>query len=128
MQTENLQTLRNLRNQEKAIKAQIDKISGDATKEAVAILAEQGKDRGEFEVPGVGTFQLQRTDVFDLSDYNKYKSEEAVNWRAKAKEKLRLQNLVKACTTTMAGFLKTFTELNPDKQPDEIKLTVKVID
>ena len=128
MQTENLQTLRSLRNQEKAIKAQIDKISGDATKEAVAILAEQGKDRGEFEVPGVGTFQLQRTDVFDLSDYNKYKSEEAVNWRAKAKEKLRLQNLVKACTTTMAGFLKTFIELNPDKQPDEIKLTVKVVD
>jgi hypothetical protein len=128
MQTKNLQTLRTLRNQEKAIKAQIDKISGDATKEAVAILAEQGKDRGEFEVPGVGTFQLQRTDVFDLSDYNKYKSEEAVNWRAKAKEKLRLQNLVKACTTTMAGFLKTFIELNPDKQPDEIKLTVKVVD
>ena len=128
MQTKNLQTLRTLRNQEKAIKAQIDKISGDATKEAVAILAKQGKDRGEFEVPGVGTFQLQRTDVFDLSDYNKYKSEEAVNWRAKAKEKLRLQNLVKACTTTMAGFLKTFTELNPDKQPDEIKLTVKVVD
>ena len=128
MQTKNLQTLRTLRNQEKAIKAQIDKISGDATKEAVAILAEQGKDRGEFEVPGVGTFQLQRTDVFDLSDYNKYKGEEAVNWRAKAKEKLRLQNLVKACTTTMAGFLKTFIELNPDKQPDEIKLTVKVVD
>ena len=128
MQTENLQTLRSLRNQEKAIKAQIDKISGGATKEAVSILAEQGKDRGEFEVPGVGTFQLQRTDVFDLSDYNKYKSEEAVNWRAKAKEKLRLQNLVKACTTTMAGFLKTFIELNPDKQPDEIKLTVKVVD
>ena len=128
MQTENLQTLRSLRTQEKAIKAQIDAIIDAATQEAVAALAEQGLDRGEFEVPNVGTFQLQRTDVFDLSDYNKYKSEEAVNWRAKAKEKLRLQNLVKACTTTMAGFLKTFIELNPDKQPDEIKLTVKCID
>ena len=127
MQTENLQTLRSLRNQEKAIKAQIDAIIDAATQEAVAVLAEQGLDRGEFEVPNVGTFQLQRTDVFDLSDYNKYKSGEAVNWRAKAKEKLRLQNLVKACTTTMAGFLKTFIELNPDKQPDEIKLTVKCI-
>ena len=128
MQTKNLQTLRSLRTQEKAIKAQIDAIIDAATQEAVAALAEQGLDRGEFEVPNVGTFQLQRTDVFDLSDYNKYKSEEAVNWRAKAKEKLRLQNLVKACTTTMAGFLKTFIELNPDKQPDEIKLTVKVVD
>ena len=128
MQTTNLKALRELRNQEKAIKAQIDQISGDATNEAVAILAEQGKDRGEFEVPGVGTFQLQRTDVFNLADHKKYKSEEAVGWRAKAKEKLRLQNLVKGCTSTMAGFLKTFIELNPDKEPDEIKLTVKVVD
>ncbi len=128
MQTENLETLRSLRNQEKAIKAQIDQVIDAATNEAVACLAEQGLDRGEFEVPGVGKFQLQRTDVFNFADYNKYKGEEAVNWRAKAKEKLRLQNLAKACTAAMAGFLKTFTELNPDKEPDEIKLTVKVID
>ena len=126
--TKNLEILRSLRTQEKAIKAQIDQVIDAATEEAVACLAEQGLDRGEFNVPGVGKFQLQRTDVFNLADYNKYKSEEAVNWRAKAKEKLRLQNLAKACTAAMAGFLKTFTELNPDKEPDEIKLTVKVID
>ena len=126
--TKNLEILRSLRTQEKAIKAQIDQVIDAATNEAVACLAEQGLDRGEFNVPGVGKFQLQRTDVFNLADYNKYKSEEAVNWRAKAKEKLRLQNLAKACTAAMAGFLKTFTELNPDKEPDEIKLTVKVID
>ena len=128
LSTTNLKLLRELRIQEKALKARIDEISPLATDEAVAILAEKGLKKGEFDVEGVGTFQLQRTDVFDLSDYNKYKSEEAVNWRAKAKEKLRLQNLVKACTTTMAGFLKTFIELYPDKQPDEIKLTVKVVD
>lgn len=128
MQTENLETLRSLRIQEKAIKAQIDQVIDAATNEAVACLAEQGLDRGEFKVPGVGTFQLQRTDVFNLADYNKYKSEEAVNWRAKAKEKLRLQNLVKARTAVMAGYVETFKQLNPDKQPDEIKLTVKVID
>ena len=126
--TENLKLLRSLRTQEKAIKARIDEISPLAADEAVAILAEQGLDRGEFDVDGVGTFQLQRTDVFNLADYNKYKGEEAVNWRTKAKEKLRLQNAVKACTAAMSGFLKTFVELNPDKQPDEIKLTVKVID
>jgi hypothetical protein len=28
----------------------------------------------------------------------------------------------------MAGLLKTFTELNPDKQPDEIKLVLKVVE
>ena len=128
MQTENLKLLRDLRTQEKALKARIDSISDAAADEAVAILAAKGQDRGEFDVEGVGTFQLQRTDVFNLADYNKYKGEEAVNWRAKAKDKLRLQNLVKACTASMAGFLKTFVELNPDKEPDEIKLTVKVID
>ena len=126
--TENLKLLRSLRTQEKALKARIDEISPLAADEAVAILAEQGLDRGEFEVEGVGTFQLQRTDVFNLADYNKYKGEEAVNWRLEAKKKCKNQGLVKACTAAMAGFLKTFVELNPDKQPDEIKLTVKVID
>jgi len=125
--TENLKLLRSLRTQEKAIKARIDEISPLAADEAVAILAEQGLDRGEFEVEGVGTFQLQRTDVFNLADYNKYKGEEAVNWRKEAKKKCKNQGLVKACTAAMAGFLKTFVELNPDKQPDEIKLTVKCV-
>ena len=126
MKTENLKLLRSLRTQEKALKARIDEISTKASNEAVAILAKKGLDRGEFDVDGVG-FQLQRTDVFNLADYNKYKGEEAVNWRAKAKDKLRLQNLVKACTASMAGCLKTFVELNPDKQPDDIKLTVKCV-
>ena len=128
MQANNLKELRELRTQEKAIKARIDEISTEATNEAVAILAEKGQDRGEFEVEGVGTFQLQRTDVFNLADYNKYKGEEAVNWRLEAKKKIKAQHAAKACTAAMSGFLKTFVELNPDKQPDEIKLTVKVID
>ena len=127
MQTENLKALRELRIQEKAIKASIDSISDAATQEAVDFLAAQGLVKGEFEIDGQ-KFQLQRTDVFDLADHKKYKGEEAVNWRAKAKEKLRLQNLVKGCTASMAGFLKTFIDLNPDKEPDEVKLTVKVIE
>ena len=128
MQTENLKLLRELRTQEKAIKARIDEISTKAINEAVAILAEKGQDRGEFEVEGVGTFQLQRTDIFDFADYNKYKQEQAVKWRENAREKLKEQNLVKARTAIMNGYVKTFVELYPDKEPDEIKLTVKVID
>ena len=128
MQTENLKLLRELRTQEKAIKARIDEISTKAINEAVAILAEKGQDRGEFEVEGVGTFQLQRTDIFDFADYNKYKQEQAVKWRENAREKLKEQNLVKARTAIMNGYVKTFVELNPDKEPDEIKLTVKVIE
>ena len=128
MQTENLKLLRELRTQEKAIKAGIDEISTKAINEAVAILAEKGQDRGEFEVEGVGRFQLQRTDIFDFSDYNKYKQEQAVKWRENAREKLKEQNLVKARTAIMNGYVKTFVELYPDKEPDEIKLTVKVIE
>ena len=128
MKANNLKELRELRNQEKAIKARIDEISGKATEEAVAILAEKGLEKGEFEVEGVGKFQLQRTEIFDFADYHKYQQEQAVKWRENAKEKVKEQNLVKARTAVMAGYVKTFVELYPDKQPDEIKLTVKVID
>ena len=128
IKTENLAVLHDLRTQEKAIKARIDSISDAATQEAVAILADKGLDRGEFDVLGIGTFQLQRTEVFDFADYNKYKQEQAVKWRENAKEKVKEQNLVKARTAIMNGYVKTFVELYPDKQPDEVKLTVKVID
>jgi len=128
MKNENLKLLRELRMQEKAIKAQIDEISDKATEEAVAILAEKGLTKGEFEVDGVGTFQLQRTEVFDFADYHKYQQEQAVKWRENAKERIKEQNCVKARTALMAGYMKTFVELYPDKEPDEIKLTVKVIE
>ena len=45
MNTTNLKELRELRNQEKAIKARIDEISTEATNEAVAILAEKGLEK-----------------------------------------------------------------------------------
>ena len=128
MKANNLKELRELRIQEKAIKARIDEISTEATNEAVAILAAKGLEKGEFTIPGVGTFQLQRTESFDFSDYRRYPQEQAVKWRENAKEKVKEQNLVKARTAIMNGYVKTFVELYPDKQPDEIKLTVKVID
>ena len=128
MKTDNLKELRELRNQEKAIKARIDEISTEATNEAVAILAEKGLEKGEFEVDGVGKFQLQRTESFDFSDYRRYPQEQAVKWRENAKEKVKEQNLVKARTAVMNGYVKTFVELYPDKEPDEVKLTVKVIE
>ena len=128
LKTENLAALRELRIQEKAIKARIDEISGDAAQEAVDILAAEGRDNGEFEIEGVGKFQLQQTKVFDFTDYNKYKQPQAVLWRENAKEKTREQNLVKARTAVMNGYMKTFIQLYPDKEPDEIKVTVKVVE
>ena len=127
MKTENLEILRELRMQEKAIKAQIDQVMNAATDEAVAILAEQGLDRGEFVVPNVGTFQLQGTEVFNFADFHKYPQEQAVKWRENAKEKIKEQNCVKARTALMAGYVETFKQLNPDKEPDEVKLTLKVV-
>ena len=128
MQSENLKELRSLRNTIKAAEARINQISDAATSEAVAILAAQGLEKGEFEVEGVGTFQLQRTDVFNFADYHKYPQEQAVKWRENAREKVKEQNLVKARTAVMNGYIKTFVELYPDKAPDEIKLTVKCVD
>ena len=122
-----MKELRELRNQEKAIKARIDEISDEATREAVAILAAKGLEKGEFEVDGQ-KYQLQRTEVFDFADFRRYPQEQAVKWRENAKEKLKEQNLVKARTAVMNGYVKTFVELYPDKEPDEIKLTVKVIE
>ena len=128
MKTTNLKLLRELRTQEKALKARIDEILSEAADEAVEILAAKGLEKGEFEVEGLGKFQLQRTDVFDFSNYRRYPQEQAVMWRENAKEKAKEQNLVKARTAVMAGYVKTFVELYPDKEPDEIKLTVKVIE
>ena len=128
MNTKNLKLLRELRTQEKALKARIDEILSEAADEAVEILAAKGLDRGEFTVPGLGTYQLQRTEVFDFADYRRYPQEQAVMWRENAKEKAKEQNCVKARTAIMAGLVKTFVELHPDKQPDQTKLTVKVIE
>ena len=124
MDTNNLKELRELRIQEKAIKARIDSISDAATQEALT-LAPEG---GEFNIPGIGTFQLQCTETFDLSNSHRYKGENAKLWRDLAKQKAEAQKLAAACTKQMATILKNFKSDHPDKEPDEIKLTVKVID
>ena len=125
--TTNLKLLRSLRNQEKAIKARIDEISTEATNEAVAILAAKGLDRGEFTVTGVGTFQLQRTDVIDMTNYNRYKGEDAIRWRQKNEQKEQSRKYQAALTREMKGINDAFVATHPDWTPDEIKLTVKVI-
>ena len=123
----NLIELRALRAEEKAIKARINEIAGAAAQEAVDILAAEGRDRGQFALPDGSIFQLQRTDVFDLTDYNKYKGEDPILWRETLKEKRDLQEQVKACTTKMDGLLKSWQAKHKDWEPDEVQLTVKVV-
>ena len=124
MKTENLKELRELRAQEKAIKARIDEVSGEATKEALS-LAPEG---GEFEVEGVGTFQLQLTEVIDFSDYHRYKGEDAVRWREKKAAQDQAKKYSAALTKEMKGIVDAFVAQHPHWEPDEIKATVKCIE
>ena len=123
----NLMELRALRAEETAIKARINEIAGAAAQEAVDILAEEGRDRGQFALPDGSMFQLQRTDVFDLTNYNKYKGEDCILWRESLKEKQDLQEQVKGCTKKMDGLLKSWQTKHKDCEPDEVQLTVKVV-
>ena len=128
MQYPNLKLLRELRTQEKAIKARIDEVSPMATDEAVAILAAKGLEKGEFEVEGLGKFQLQRTDVIDMTDYNRYKGEEAKRWRQKKAAQDQSKKYTSALTREMKGIVEAFVAQHPEWEPDDVKLTVKVIE
>jgi hypothetical protein len=127
MNTENLIELRYLRNEEKNIKARIDAVSDAATAEAVAILAEQNRECGEFEINGL-KYQLQRTEEFDFANYNRYKGEDAVRWRQKKAAQDQSKKYSSALTKEMKGIVEAFVAQHPDWEPDEVKLTVKCLD
>lgn len=128
METTNLKELRSLRNTIKACEARIDEISDAATNEAVAILAEHNLDRGEFTDEDGLRYQLQRTDVFDMANYNRYKSEDAVRWRQKKEAQDQARKYSAALTREMKGITDAFVAQHPDWQPDDIKLVLKVLD
>ena len=118
-----LQELRELRNTIKACEARIDEISDQATEEAIA-LAPNG---GEFIAEG-HRFQLQKTDVIDMSNYSRYKGEDAVRWRQKKAAQDQSKKYSSALTKEMKGIVEAFVAQHPDWEPDEVKLTVKCID
>ena len=122
-----LQELRELRNTIKACEARIDEISDAATEEAVAILAEKGLDRGELEADG-HRFQLQRTEVIDMSNHHRYKDEDAQRWRTKKAAQDQAKKYSSALTKEMKGIVDAFVAQHPDWEPDDIKLTVKCLD
>ena len=123
MKTDNLKELRSLRNQEKAIKARIETIMDDAKAEAIA-LAPNG---GEFMVDG-HRFQLQRTETFDMSNYSRYKDEEAKRWRTKKAAQDQTKKYSAALTKEMKGIVDGFVATHPDWEPDEVTFVVKCID
>lgn len=118
-----LSELRELRNTIKACEARIDEISDQATEEAIA-LAPNG---GEFIADG-HRFQLQKTDVIDMSNYSRYKGEDAVRWRQKKAAQDQSKKYSSALTKEMKGIVEAFVAQHPDWEPDEVKLTVKCLD
>ena len=123
MEANNLIELRELRNTIKACEARINEISDAATEEALALVP----DGGEFTVEG-HTFQLQKTDVIDMSNYNRYKGEDAVRWRKKKAAQDQAKKYSSALTKEMKGIVEAFVAQHPEWEPDDTKLTVKVLD
>ena len=127
MNTQNLLELRTLRLQEKAIKARIEQISDDATKEALSILARDNKDHGELTADG-HKFQVQMTTVIDMSDFRRYKGEDAIRWRAKKEAQDQSKKYSAALTKEMKAITDGFIAMHPDWTPDDTKVTIKCID
>ena len=127
MQYPNLSELRDLRAQEKAIKARIEQISDDATKEALSILARDDKDHGELIADG-HKFQVQMTTVIDMSDFRRYKGEDAIRWRTKKEAQDQSKKYSAALTKEMKAITDGFIAMHPDWALAETKFTIKCID
>jgi hypothetical protein len=112
--TTHLATLRELRAQEKAIKAQLEIVLPLAKEEAILITANQG---GKFAVEGVGEFVLDVNPILEKDpenendtapDIHTSRDENAVSYR----KLLKVQNGYKAqagaLTKTIKGFYDAF--------------------
>jgi hypothetical protein len=117
-----LTELWSLRKLIKAAEERLKEISDDALQEALTYT-----ESGQFMHEG-HTFQIQQTDVFDMSNYNRYKGEDAIRWRSKKEAQAQARKYAAALTKEMDAIVKSFITLHPEWTPDEVKLTVKVID
>ena len=117
METTNLKQLRELRAQEKAIKARIDEISTAATNEAVAILAAKGLEKGKFALDGIGDFVLDKEPILEKDpenpndsapDIRTSRDENAVNYRKHLKEQKGYKAQAASLTKTIKGFYDAF--------------------
>lgn len=117
-----LTELWSLRKLIKAAEERITLISNQAIEEALT-----HTQKGEFIHDG-HKYQLQRTEVFDMSNYNRYKGEDAIRWRNKKEAQAQARKYAAALTKEMDAIVKSFVTIHPDWTPDEVKLTVKVID
>ena len=128
MNYSNLLELRELRNQEKAIKARIESISTEAANEAVAILAARGEIKGKFLVEG-HHFELRRAETFDfVGKPQKYTMAEGVAFRQKTAEQTVLKAKSAAITKVLKTLRDNFPALHPNIAPDSVDYTVVCVD
>ena len=115
MEYSNRKSLRELRAQEKAIKASIETVKPLAIEEAKA-LAPLG---GKFPVDGVGEFILDVNPVLENDPEDKEyigpniltsTAKEAVEYRKFSKEKKAFQSKASGLTKTIKGFYDAFKE------------------
>ena len=113
MTTENLKSLRELRAQEKAIKASIETVKPLAIEEAIALCPEGGK----FPVEGVGEFVLDKNPVLekDPKDENytgpdilTSTAPEAVSYRKYSRIQGAYKSKASGLTKTIKGFYDAF--------------------
>ena len=122
--TENIELLRSLRIQEKAIKAQIDIVKPLAIEEAKLIAPEGGK----FPIEGVGDFVLDVVPIYDLADYRRYKEEEAKEWRSNKREQRSARTMASSFTASMRTLMNNFIKLyRATKEPDSIDYSLKCV-
>ena len=118
-----LQELRELRNQEKAIKARIETIKAQAVAEAQAFT-----DGGKFEFLG-HTYILERDEIYDfVGKPQKYTMPEGVAFRQKTAEQKVLKAQSTALTKELKAIRDAFPISRPTIAPDEITYTVKCLD
>ena len=113
----------------------VNAILPDATAQGQAILAEENRTCGEFQSLVLtsgnhlkqATFQIQDKSTFDMDDYHKYRTEEAVTWRKAKKKRKDLRTQASAQSVIMAAQMKAFAKANPDKKPDLQNIILKCI-
>ena len=111
--TQNLAALYELRTQEKAIKAQIERVKPLAIEEAKRIQP----DGGKFSVNGAGVFILDKDPILEKDpenpndtapDITTSRDEDALNYRKRLREQNGYSAQAKALTKTIKGFYDAF--------------------
>ena len=111
--TENIELLRSLRIQEKAIKAEITRVKPLAEDEAKLIQP----DGGKFTIDGIGDFVLDKDPILEKDpenpndtapDINTSHDENARNYRKNLREQNGYKAQASALTKTIKGFYDAF--------------------